>query len=125
MPHLEPTPEDRRQTLLDQPQPGDDDVIGLTRHQATKLAAILDAHTRTDHATSTDTPTDASAGADADLWTNAVLDGRDLLLAHAYNDRRPAPGIPHVTDAAARLDSWPWPPHPQPHPNLDRSPDDP
>lgn len=101
MPPLEPTPEDRRQALLDEPQPGDDDVIGLTRRQAIKLAAILDAHVRADGA----------SGADpSSLWTDALLDGRDLLLAHAYNDRRPAPGIPQVSDAAARLDVWPWPP---------------
>jgi len=99
VPPLEPTPEDRRQALLDEPQPGDDDVIGLTRAQAIKLAAILDAHARTDGES---------------LWTDAVLDGRDLLLAHAYDDRRPAPGIPAVTDAAARLRGWPWPPSGRP-----------
>jgi hypothetical protein len=98
VPPLEPTAEDRRQARLNQPQPGDDDVIGLTRAQAIKLAAILDAH---GHAL------DADSGS---LWVDAVLDGRDLLLAHAYADRRPAPGVPRVTDAAARLDTWPWPP---------------
>ncbi|MEJ5915923.1 hypothetical protein, partial [Pseudokineococcus sp. 1T1Z-3] len=97
---LEPTPEDRRQALLDEPQPGDDDVVGLTRAQAIKLAAILDAAMRADGA----------SGAGENLWADAVLDSRDLLLAHAYNDRRPAPGIPTVTDADARLAAWPWPP---------------
>lgn len=101
MPPLEPTPEDRRQALLDEPQPGDDDVVGLTRRQAIKLAAILDA---------------AAGSAVENLWDDAVLDGRDLLLAHAYDDRRPAPGIPHVPDAAARLDTWPWPPSGRPRP---------
>jgi len=103
MPHLEPTPEDRRQALLDQPQPGDNDVIGLTRAQAIKLVAILDADAR---------------GRDG-MWVDAVLDGRDLLLAHAYDDRRPAPGIPHATDAAARLNTWPWPPSERPRPPTD------
>lgn len=94
MPELDPTPEDRRQALLNEPQPGDTDVIGLTRAQAIKLAAILDADAR---------------GRDG-MWTDALLDGRDLLLAHAYDDRRPAPGIPSTAEAENRFDSWPWPP---------------
>ena len=98
MPELDPTPEDRRQALLNAPQPGDDDVIGLTRAQAIKLAAILDADAR---------------GRDG-MWTDAVLDGRDFLLAHAYADRQPAPGIPTAAAAAARLTTWPWPPSGRP-----------
>lgn len=100
MPELDPTPEDRRQALLNAPQPGDGDVIGLTRAQAIKLAAILDADAR---------------GRDG-MWIDALLDGRDLLLAHAYADRQPTPGIPTVTDAAGRLATWPWPPSGRPRP---------
>ncbi|WP_299039866.1 hypothetical protein [uncultured Pseudokineococcus sp.] len=88
----EPTPDELRQQLLDAPLDGDDDAIGLTRRQATKIAAILDAYTR----------------GNQQLYYDAVLDARNLLLAHAYAGQG-ATGIPTPADASTQLDHWPWP----------------
>ncbi|WP_298991846.1 hypothetical protein [uncultured Pseudokineococcus sp.] len=88
----EPTPDELRQQLLDAPLAGDDDVIGLTRRQAIKIAAVLDAYTR----------------GNQQLYYDAVLDIRNLLLAHAY-DGQGATGIPTPADAGSRLNHWPWP----------------
>ena len=88
----QPTTDELREQLLDAPLDGDDDAIGLTRRQAVKIAAILDAYAR----------------GNQQLYYDAVLDARNLLLAHAYAGQG-ATGIPTPADAGAHLDRWPWP----------------
>ncbi len=88
----EPTPDELRQQLLDTPQDGDDDTTGLTTRQAIKIAAVLDAYAR----------------GNQELYYDAVLDARNLLLAHAYAGRG-ASGIPTPEYAAIQFERWPWP----------------
>lgn len=84
------------QHAADAPLPGDDDPTPLTRRQIQKAEAILSAYLD-----------------GADIWAQALPDVAALLKAahmHELVTAGDVRGVPTIAHAAARLDTWPWPP---------------
>lgn len=83
------------QQAADGPLPGDDAATPLTRRQTQKAEAILSAYLDGD-----------------DIWAEALPDVAALLQAahmHALVTAGQVRGIATMAEAAARLDTWPWP----------------
>lgn len=83
------------QRLADEAQPNDHAPAPLTRRQVQKAEAILSAYLE-----------------GQELWARALPDVAALLQA-AHMDELirggHTRGIPTLTQAAAQLDTWPWP----------------
>ncbi len=89
-----PYPEDY-QHAADAPLPGDDDPMPLPRRQLQKADAILTAYLD-----------------GAEMWAEALPDVAALLRAghmHDLTSTGQVRGVPTIEEAAAKLDSWPWP----------------
>ncbi|WP_454778722.1 hypothetical protein [Georgenia muralis] len=88
-------PSEHYQRAAGSPLPGDDDPTPLTRRHLQKAEAILTAYLDGD-----------------DMWAEALPDVANLLKAghmHELVDGGHVRGIPTIDEAAAKLDTWPWP----------------